>query len=425
MANSSFTVDKKNNKWQTYGNNYFILATQIANTPIEMDGVMQELPALSFSSEWETSPVATIGETFSELANSEFLEFLAQKGDAGRGTHVVNADQMTSRTYKSGSKLSFDIKFRCYPGQKVGSHNTRTAKEWIHFLSLTTPVNSNCGVNIENLVDKVAGAADGLVNLFGALVGSNKDKDKTKNEPNVIVRTMDKVVDTVGGFLDYVSKPVGKFGNFLGDGLAQIGDTFTGGHQLEARRAAREKEEESRKQQQKEQQAKQQNATTNMTSVSREKYKALLDGINSDNPAIKQAADSAGREYINDAVAKIEDETKQKSARAAIQSLETGIDAVNGAPSIAGKAAGNKIKNPELYGANIFMLRIYPFIFRQAFSVYVSTWSVTPSREWNTLANDHYYYDFSLQVSMDQTPSSVTYKNALYRNNFTAKQVVD
>lgn len=425
MANSSFTVDKKNNKWQTYGNNYFILATQIENTPIEMDGVMQELPALSFSSEWETSPVATIGETFSELANSEFLEFLAQKGDAGRGTHVVNADQMTSRTYKSGSKLSFDIKFRCYPGQKVGSHNTRTAKEWIRFLSLTTPVNSNCGVNIENLVDKVAGAADGLVNLFDALVGSNKDKDETKNEPNVVVSVMDPIVDAASGALDYISKPFSKVATLAGDFSALISDTITHGNLYETRQKEREKAEERRQQQQKEQQAKQQNATTNMASVSREKYKALLDGINSDNPAIKQAADSSGRKFINDAVTKIEDETKQKSARAAIQSLETGIDAVNGAPSIAGRAASNKIKNPELYGANIFMLRIYPFIFRQAFSVYVSTWSVTPSREWNTLANDHYYYDFSLQVSMDQTPSSVTYKNALYRNNFTAKQVAD
>lgn len=423
MANGSFTVEKKNNKWQTYGNNYFILATQILNTPIEMDGVMNELPSLSFSSEWETSPVATIGETFSELANSEFLEFLAQKGDAGRGTHTVNADQMTSRTYKSGSKLSFDIKFRCYPGQKVGSHNTRTAKEWIRFLSLTTPPNSNCGVNIENLVDKVAGAADGLVNLFDALVGSNKDKDETKNEPNVVVQAMNYIAKPAGDFLDFIAKPFEAVSNYANAGTVWLFDKITGSHRYEAMQKERQKEQQAK--QQKEQQAKQQNATTDMTSVSREKYKAMLDGINSDNPAVKQAADSAGRKYINDAVAKIEDETKQKSAKAAIQNLETGINTVNGAPSIASDAAGNKIKNPELYGANIFMLRIYPFIFRQAFSVYVSKWSVMPSREWNTLANDHYYYDFYLQVSMDQTPSSVTYKNALYRNNFIAKHAAD
>lgn len=326
MAN--FNVEHYSEKWRVYGNNYFVLRTMVEGNEVKMDGIMQELPALSFSTEWELSPAATLGEKLGELANSEFLEFLAQKGGSNMGTHMVNADQMTSRTYKSGSKLSFDLKFRCYTGQKVGPYKVRTAKEWIRLLSLTTPVNSNCGVNINSAFKNIGAAADGAVNLFKALAGDDEANSS--------------------------------------DDKKSIGDD----------------------------------------TMSAEKQKAV-----EEMKRIK-AGDEAAKKEASDRLWHATDtqssEADQKKAKAALKSLETGMMNTNASPGLTN---ATKLDNPKLYGANIFMLRIYPFFFTKPFSVYIKSWTVTPSREWNNDTRDHYYYDFSIQCEMDQTPSSVTWVN--------------
>lgn len=341
---TDFIVQHKDKKWETYGNNYFILTTKVNGVTFEMDGIMQELPPLSLSSEWESSPAATLGEILGEIANSPFLEFCAQQGNVSTGVHMVNADQMTSRTFKSGSKMTFDIKFRCYPGQKVGPHNVRTANEWIRLLALTTPVNSNCGVNIENIINEGGAAFDGVMNLLNAVGGGDKKTDDTQADK----RTMRELAD---------------------------------------------------------------------------EYAKQLNSIRSDNQEESNAAKQKAIGYLYGAADNnFTDKKDSALARTGITTLESSLSAQNAAAGLAGTVAETKLENTTLYGANVFMLRIFPFIFKQQFSVYVNSWTVTPSREWNATVQDHYYYDFSMQVSMDQTPSAITYHNALYRDDYNAVQ---
>jgi hypothetical protein len=318
---ADFNIDNENKKWATYGNNYFYLRTKVGESNVTMDGVMQELPSINLSSEWEASPAATIGDELEKLANSEFLEFLSQKGGTD-GVHMLNSDQTTSRVYKGGSKLSFELKFRCYPGQKVGPYKLRTAKEWIRLLSLTTPVNSNCGINVNNLLNNVGAALDGVVALFKSL----KDGDEKEGEDD--------------------------------DNKDEVGETM----------------------------AKQM-----------EQYKNK-DGT-LDN--------SSGAAKLDEAVEGIKDEKDKKDAQAGKVALNAALDGVNGAH--AGLTSDSKLSTPRLYGANIFMLRIYPFIFTKEFSVHINSWSVTPSREYNADMGTHYYYDFSLSCEMDQMPSCPTW----------------
>lgn len=318
---ADFDIQNEDKKWATYGNNYFKLRTKVGESMVTMDGVMQELPSIGLSSEWEASPAATLGDELEKLANSEFLEFLSQKGGTD-GVHMLNSDQTTSRVYKGGSKLSFELKFRCYPGQKVGPYDLRTATEWIRLLSLTTPVNSNCGINVNNLLNNVGAALDGVVALFKSLKeGDEKEGDDDDNK--------DEVGDTMAKQMQQYKNEDGTLKNTGGDDM------------------------------------------------------------------------------LTKSVDNIKDEKDKKDAQAGQAALVAAVDGVNGAH--AGLTNDSKLSTPKLYGANIFMLRIYPFIFTQEFSVHVNSWSVTPSREYNADMGTHYYYDFSLSCEMDQMPSCPTW----------------
>ena len=76
-----------------------------------------------------------------------------------------------------------------------------------------------------------------------------------------------------------------------------------------------------------------------------------------------------------------------------------------------------RISNPNVFGACLFGVRIYPFIFKAPLTCYISSWSVTPSREWNDSVNDHYYYDFVLNCSMDQKPAAKTWWNDILKES--------
>jgi hypothetical protein len=63
------------------------------------------------------------------------------------------------------------------------------------------------------------------------------------------------------------------------------------------------------------------------------------------------------------------------------------------------------------YGASLFRLRLYPFIFNNPFIVYIPSWSVKPSKEYNVNKETNYYFEFSITCAMDQIPSAKTWNN--------------
>ena len=270
---------------EEYGNNYFKLFTFYPGFKNFMvaDGVMTELPPISMSTEWGNSPAASIGEELDKALNNEFLEFCAMKTTDAKTPIMRRKDALTARSYVDSGDVSFQIKFRCYPGQQVGTKKLTTAKEWMLLLSMTTPINAACSFNVNNAIGTVVKAADGIAEAFKAL------KDAV----------------------------------------------FNGGN-----KEANTKE----------------NANAN---------------------AAEQRA-----EYILEG---------QEMALASFSNVDA------------------RLSNPNVFGACLFGVRIYPFIFKAPLTCYISSWSVTPSREWNETVKDHYYYDFVLNCAMDQKPSAMTW----------------
>lgn len=270
---------------EEYGNNYFKLFTFYPGFKNFMvaDGVMTELPPISMSTEWGNSPAASIGEELDKALNNEFLEFCAMKTTDAKTPIMRRKDALTARSYVDSGDVSFQIKFRCYPGQQVGTKKLTTAKEWMLLLSMTTPINAACSFNVNNAIGTVVKAADGIAEAFKAL------KDAV----------------------------------------------FNGGN-----KEANAKE----------------NANAN-TAEQRAEY--ILEG--------------------------------QETALASFNNVDA------------------RLSNPNVFGACLFGVRIYPFIFKAPLTCYISSWSVTPSREWNETVKDHYYYDFVLNCAMDQKPSAMTW----------------
>lgn len=61
-------------------------------------------------------------------------------------------------------------------------------------------------------------------------------------------------------------------------------------------------------------------------------------------------------------------------------------------------------------GAKLFHLKIYSWLYgKNPLTVYIKSWEVTPSKEWNVSLNDHFYYDFKITCASDQVLSAPTW----------------
>lgn len=286
-AKATFNDGLDRGKYAEYGNNYFMLYTYYPGFEgfLTADGVMQEMPAISMSTEWENSPAASVGEELDKALNNEFLEFCAMKTTNANTPIMRRKDALTSRCYKDTGDISFQLKFRVYPGQKVGTQALTTAQEWLLLLSLTTPINAACSFSVDNTIGTVVKAADGIAAAF----------------------------------------------------------------------------------------------------------KAVKDGISGTNS---------------------KDKEKQQQQQAALVRAEATLGAEGATALKSFENADARITNPNVFGACLFGIRLYPWIFKKPLTCYISSWSVTPSKEWNEdqYVNDHYYYDFTLNCSMDQKPCAQTWR---------------
>lgn len=280
-AKATFNDGLDRGKYAEYGNNYFMLYTYYPGFEgfLTADGVMQEMPAISMSTEWENSPAASVGEELDKALNNEFLEFCAMKTTNANTPIMRRKDALTARCYKDTGDISFQLKFRVYPGQKVGTQALTTAQEWLLLLSMTTPINAACSFSVDNAIGTVVKAADGIAAAF----------------------------------------------------------------------------------------------------------KAVKDGISGTNS---------------------KDKEKQQQQQAALVRAEATLGAEGATALKSFENADARITNPNVFGACLFGIRLYPWIFKKPLTCYISSWSVTPSKEWNEdqFVNDHYYYDFTLNCSMDQKP---------------------
>jgi hypothetical protein len=65
------------------------------------------------------------------------------------------------------------------------------------------------------------------------------------------------------------------------------------------------------------------------------------------------------------------------------------------------------------FGAALFKLRIFPCFFNDPLVVYIPSWSVKPSKEYNLETKTNYYFDFTVTCTMDHVPSAGIWNNIM------------
>ena len=322
-------------RYRKFGNNYFILKTPSGT---ELTGVLLELPSFSFSTKWEESPAAAMGEELYKLVNKPEIEFLASTTNNARV--IRRTGNLTSKVYENAEPVSFELKFRCYPGQSFGDDSAlTTADAWISVLSTTTTISSSAQLQARHVITNLQAAAKGAgEQIFG------------------IVDDIKKMIDNPNEKDDIMTLP-----------------------KLE------------------------------------EELKEVQKKIDEENEKIKKKREQGqtrgtviGSQDLQELEAKRAE--LQKAIRELKNPMTDKMQELNNRYKLDDNRVKNSIKN---FGASLFKLMLYPFIFKNPFIIYISTWNVNPSKEYNLSTSKSFYYDFTLSCTMDRILSGKTWEDQL------------
>jgi hypothetical protein len=175
-----------------YGNNYFELITfdnglneNKNNGQLVLAGVLKELPSFSMAADWEAGPAATVSDTVKNLMCSPLVEMTNTLG--GRDRAWMNLDEGTDRTYKSTQRPGFELNFKLYTNETIGTQRLTDYKTWIKALALYTMPSVDAKVSITgmannlvngvlNTVDLVADVLSEGANVFKSAMSDETDK---------------------------------------------------------------------------------------------------------------------------------------------------------------------------------------------------------------------------------------------------------
>lgn len=179
-------------RYKKFGNNYFKLVKPNCQEGKELTGVLLELPSFGFSTKWEESPAASMGEELYKLVNKPEIEFLASTVE---GANVMRrTGNLTSKVYESAEPVSFELKFRCYPGQSFGDDDELSkAEDWIDTLKNTTTISTNTGISADKVITNLTQAGKGIGNQIFGIVDDVKNMINGKDDKATLMDKLNEI----------------------------------------------------------------------------------------------------------------------------------------------------------------------------------------------------------------------------------------
>lgn len=192
-----------------YGNNFFELITYDPSfgktQKLKLSGVLKELPQFSMGTNWTDGPAATVTDLVKSMICSDNMEMIVAAGGYDRSWNML--DEQSDRTYESSTQPSFDLNFRIYTTENIGSVGLTTWKNWVKGLtlfaqpSISTRVNINAAAN--NFVNGIFGNLDNFNTLKDSVASAFSSKTKDQKVIDGAVDALTTLGDKIG---DLVTK---------------------------------------------------------------------------------------------------------------------------------------------------------------------------------------------------------------------------
>lgn len=206
-------LNTDNKLLKEYGNNYFELITYdqgLNNSKLggqlKLAGVLKDMPSFSMSCTWDKGPAASISDTVKNFMCSPGVEMVTTLG--GHDRAWMNLDEGTDRTYKTTSRPSFDLTFKLYTNENIGSKSLTTYQTWLKALSLYAMPSVDAKVSINAMANNALNGIYGCVDLADQIVDAAKKtfntsmNDTDKDFLDTMADVATNVVNTAAGAIE-------------------------------------------------------------------------------------------------------------------------------------------------------------------------------------------------------------------------------
>lgn len=203
----------ENSLYEEYGNNYFELITydnifkskNNSAGALTLAGVLKDIPSFGLTAEWEKGPAASVSDTVKNFMCSPGMEMITTLG--GHDRAWMNLDEGTDRTYKTVDRPSFDLSFKLYTNENIGSKSLTTYQTWLKALSLFSMPSIDTKVSINAMANNVLNGVYGCVDLADKMIDAAKTtfNASRQNEDKDII---DTIADTAVGVVDTAAETI-------------------------------------------------------------------------------------------------------------------------------------------------------------------------------------------------------------------------
>jgi len=203
----------ENSLYEEYGNNYFELITydnifkskNNSAGALTLAGVLKDIPSFSMTAEWEKGPAASVSDAVKNFMCSPGMEMMTTLG--GHDRTWMNLDEGTDRTYKTVDRPSFELSFKLYTNENIGSKSLTTYQTWLKALSLYAMPSIDAKVSINAMANNVLNGVYGCVDLADKMIDAAKTtfNASSQNDDKDII---DNIADTAVGVVNAAAETI-------------------------------------------------------------------------------------------------------------------------------------------------------------------------------------------------------------------------
>lgn len=409
-----------------YGLSRFQLTTYDGEVPVNLIGVLEELPEFTFNIDYADGPGTLWQDMLQQFTANDLFNTVNAIGAATgtNWTNFVKAGSWTKKIYNGYNPGSLDLKFKIFTSDTLGQ---TLPNDWINGLRKYAAISAKnqfdfAGAlrNVSTGLENVEGTAQYMGNTF--MEHYNKDNPKkteqTAHEKDLAAKERDR--KNLETFLYHmVSK--GYIGSDIQTSYGE-NDSYLP-YKLDIDQADKKVTITASK-------SYSQNPTQSEKSYkdneSIDQFKNIVEDLIKDhldsNTAFQNEVIEKFKIHCDDAGKEIDDKKSDDTISSEIENL-TGLrpllKAANEFLGTTVKKYGPyrvlyKFNRENSFGAKLWYLNIYGgTIFKKEtpLIVYISNWSVKRSEETNN--SGHYYYEFSITCNLDQTYSRAQWYRVL------------